>query len=206
MTLIRSYQPYLNKKTVKTGVPVVGGAVGQLMASTNQLSKCKVLNRTHISLLYEYFGLNGQALEVDVFGFSFTQADPLNFFIPTSPEATHLAIIFRYYGQSNSDKNIDNVDIKVELFDSSSTLIDIGMDFDYASHLQLSGSGLFAINVQESFTGADQYEPPSGGYSARTTPRPLYIPSANRGENLLIKVTSPYMNFTGLDVLELVVA
>jgi len=204
MTLIRSYQPYLSKKAVKTGVPVVGGAISQLMSSTTQLDKCKVLNRTHISLLYEYFNFLGTNIEVDVYGYSFGQSDPLNFFIPTSPEASHLAIILRYYGQSNSDKNIDTANVRVELYDSSSTLIDIGMDFNHADHLQLTGSGLFAINIQEAFTGADQYEPPSGGYLSRTSPRPLFIPSANRGENLLIKITSDYCNFAGLDILELV--
>ena len=54
MTLIKRFQPYIDKKAVKTGVPVMGGVMTQAMASTNMLDKVKVLNRTHTSVFYNY--------------------------------------------------------------------------------------------------------------------------------------------------------
>jgi hypothetical protein len=210
MTLIRSYQPYIDKKAVKTGVPVMGGVVSQMMASTTMLDKIKVLNRTHVNIMYNYLfrdlsGLIG--VQSDIMTYSFTQSDPLHLFIPTSPEATHLAMIIKYYNTVNSEKNLTSASLRVEAFviSPSTTKIDEGFEMTHGSHLQLNGSGLYAVHTLEAFTGAEQFEPPSGGYTAATGPRPLYIPSAHRGKNIHIKMTAEYLNFAGVDVLELAV-
>lgn len=209
MTLIKRYQPYIDKKAVKTGVPVMGGVIGQAMASVNMLDKVKVLNRTHINVLYNYkyrdlTGLIG--VESDIMTYFFTQSDPLNLFIPTSPEATHLAMIIKYYNTVNSEKNLSSASLRVEAYVTSPSLtkIDEGFEMNHGAHLQLNGSGIYAIHTLDAFTGAEQFEPPTGGYTAATPPRPLYIPAAHRGKNIYIKMTAEYLNFAGVDILELI--
>ena len=47
-----------------------------------------------------------------------------------------------------------------------------------------------AVQVNRTNTGARLYTFPSGGLSGPTPPRPLYIPPANRGDELAIRVTA----------------
>ncbi len=211
MTLIKRFQPYIDKKAVKTGVPVMGGVMTQAMASTNMLDKVKVLNRTHTSVFYNYTvysDLNNTFIptESDILSYSFSQADPLHLFIPTSPEATHLAMIIKYYNVVNSDKNQTNAELRVEAFVNTpfSTKIDEGFKLEHGNHISLNSSGLFTLNTLEAFTGADKFEPPSGGYTSPTAPRPIYIPSTHRGKNIHLRLTAEYLNFGAVDVLELI--
>ena len=206
MSVIRSFQPYIDNKACKTGVPVMAGVINQMMASTAQLDKVKVLNRTHVTTLYNYIDYGGNSTQSDISGFNFTQVDPLRVFISTSPIATHIAFIIKYYNVVSDIKNLTNAVLSVEAFSSSGALIDIGMEFKWGEHLSFEGVGLFTLNTVEAFSSADQYEPPSGGYSARTSPRPIYIPPANRGQNMYIKFTNPYIVLAGVDLLELVVS
>lgn len=204
MTVIRSYQPYVNNKTCKTGVPVMAGILNQMMASTTQLDKVKVLNRTHVTTLYNYVDYGGNSVESDITGFNFSSTDPLYVFVPTSPEVSHIALIIKYYTVVTDIKSLQSSQLTVQAFDSAGSSIDIGMDFKWGEHLTFEGAGLFTLNTVEAFTGTEQYEPPSGGYLSRTTPRPIYVPSANRGNNIYIKFTNPYIVIAGVDILELV--
>lgn len=211
MTLIKRFQPYIDKKAVKTGVPVMGGVLTQAMASTNMLDKVKILNRTHSNVFYNYFIYSEVIgsfipVEADVLSYSFSQADPLHLFIPTSPEATHLAMIIKYYNTVNSEKNQVNAELRVEAFVTtpSSTKIDEGFKFEWGNHISLNASGLYTLNTLEAFTGADKFEPPSGGYTSPTAPRPIYIPPSHRGKNIHIRLTAQYLNFGAVDVLELI--
>ena len=206
MTVIRSFQPYVDNKACKTGVPVMGGVLNQMMASTTQLDKVKVLNRTHASHLFNFVDYGGNAVESDLLFFNFTTLDPLRVFIPTSPEATHIALIIKYFNVPTDIKNLTNSNLIVEAYSPSTGLIDIGMEFKWGEHLEFNSVGLFTLRSVETFSSADQYDPPSGGYSARTNPRPIYIPPANRGENIYIKFTNPYIVLAGVDLLELVVS
>jgi hypothetical protein len=84
-------------------------------------------------------------------------------------------------------------EILCELYEISggavSTKIDEGILFTSPEHLERisgrNGIGYFRAN-----TGGRPYVFPSAGISAPTIPRPLYIPSANRGDELVVRVTA----------------
>lgn len=209
MTLVKSYQPTISKNTVKTGVPVSAGILNQMMAGTSMISKVKVLNRTHTSILYNYIGIGGSVARADLIPLTFTSStDPFYIMIPTSPEASHLALIIRYYNTVITPSSIPTADISVEAYviDPSFTQIDVGFNFESGGQIQVDGSGNYAFSTTDAYTGADTFEPPSGGYTTQTTPRPIYIPSAHRGKSIVIKIESSEVAFVGFDVLELLVS
>ena len=84
-------------------------------------------------------------------------------------------------------------EILIELYEVSAgavgSKIDEGVLFTSPEHLQRASDGR-GINFFRVNTGASPYVFPSGGISAPTIPRPLYIPSANRGDELVVRVTA----------------
>ena len=65
--------------------------------------------------------------------------------------------------------------------------IDEGIKFTSPDYLERDSDGR-SVNAFKTSTGARPYVFPSGGLSAPTLPRPLYIPSANRGDELIVRI------------------
>jgi hypothetical protein len=65
--------------------------------------------------------------------------------------------------------------------------IDEGIKFTSPDYLQRDSDGQ-SVGAFKTSTGARPYVFPSGGLSAPTLPRPLYIPSANRGDELVVRI------------------
>lgn len=84
-----------------------------------------------------------------------------------------------------------NPSILIELYEITGgavgTKIDEGINFTSPDYLQRLSDGE-TVGAFRASTGARPYVFPSGGLSAPTLPRPLYIPSANRGETLIVRV------------------
>ena len=94
------------------------------------------------------------------------------------------------YGPSK-DQTFDP-SILVELYEITGgavgSKIDEGIQFTSPDYLQRDSDGE-TVGAFRASTGARPYVFPSGGLSAPTLPRPLYIPSANRGDELIVRVT-----------------
>jgi hypothetical protein len=177
------------------GTIVMGAAVSQMALALKQLTNVKfraagyypIGRSTWHPVLGQYIKANywwgtgslakGDTDEHDLFYFS----------QPTS-EWIGLELV---YGPS-ADLTTEP-QILVELYEISGgaigTKIDEGILFTTPGYLQRSNNGE-SVGAFRTNTGGRPYTFPSGGISAPTLPRPLYVPSANRGDELVIKITA----------------
>jgi hypothetical protein len=111
----------------------------------------------------------------------------------SQPTSQWIGVEVLYGLRTANTSDLSNPSILLELYEISGgsvgTKIDEGCQFIYPTHLQASARG-DAVQVNRSNTGARLYTFPSGGLSAPTPPRPLYIPPANRGDELVLRVTA----------------
>ena len=116
-----------------------------------------------------------------------------DFFYFSQPTSQWIGVEVLYGLRTANTSDLSNPGILLELYEISGgsvgTKIDEGCQFIYPTHLQASARG-DAVQVNRSNTGARLYTFPSGGLSAPTPPRPLYIPPANRGDELVLRVTA----------------
>lgn len=177
------------------GTIVLGSPVAQMALALKQLTNVKfraagyypigrstwhpVLN-AYVEASY-YLGVGhltkGQTDEHDLFYFS-------------QPTSEWIGIELVYGPTQRTD--VEPL-ILVELYEISGgavgTKIDQGILFTTPEYLQrtFTGEALGSYRVN---TGGRPYVFPSGGISAPTLPRPLYVPSANRGDELVIRITA----------------
>lgn len=195
MTTPTNFQRMPGEQGCYNGRLVMGSGVAQMALALKQLTNVKfraagyypVGRSTWHPVLGQYIKANywwgsgsiskGATDEHDLFYFS----------QPTS-EWIGLEIV---YGPS-AELDVEP-EILCELYEISGgavgTKIDEGILFTSPDHLQRDSDGqsvgAFRVN-----TGARPYVFPSAGISAPTIPRPLYIPSANRGDELVVRVTA----------------
>lgn len=121
------------------------------------------------------------------------QTDEFDFFYFSLPTSEWIGVEIIYGAASTNPDALNGPNVLLELYEISGgaigTKIDEGCIFTYPNQIQVTRrANLTGINKVN--TGSRLYTFPSGGISAPTFPRPLYIPPANRGDELAVKVTA----------------
>lgn len=195
-----NFQPLPSARSAYNGVVTLGAPVAQMAMALKQLNQVKfrsagyyhvghstwtdysLLNYTKGAYEKNWIGSpsKGATEEYDLFYFS-------------QPTSQWIGVEVIYGLRTANTSDLSNPSILLELYEISggavATKIDEGCQFIYPTNLQASARG-DAVQVNRSNTGARLYTFPSGGLSAPTPPRPLYIPPANRGDELVLRVTA----------------
>lgn len=172
------------------GVVVMGAVVGQIASALAQLSNVKALGEAHYQVSHTLYGKNGYGSTVggtisaevlDVY-----KSDrEYHFLYQSTPLSTRLAVLFKYSAYENASVT-PYVKIRIRSTSGNSysgTILDEGIQFDSGLHLQDDRESL---EVRTAFTGCELIDAPTN--TSFEPPRPLYVPSANRGELLNIEV------------------
>ena len=173
------------------GQIVMGTTLGQISNGLAQISNVKALAEAHYQVSHSRYGINGfgsaigGTTQVEVLN-AYKSDREYNFLYQSTHLSHQLAIIIRY--NAYDDNTSLTPDLKIRLRDTASnsyagTLLDYGIRFQDGLHLQTNPDDLQSRQI---FTGCQTIAAPSG--SAYDFPRPLYVPSANRGELLNIQV------------------
>jgi hypothetical protein len=189
MLIPTSFQPLTSEESVYMGVTVMGGVVSQFAQALAQMSHCKFLGFANYTIakptqspLFSnvYLSTNWSGLPKGL--------NKLNkyysFLYGSTPLSEWIGVIFQYVATKESSTNSPIITFRIK--DLSGTLLSKSVRFTYSQHLNMSIDG----NIDRPYTattGATFYDPPSGT-SGFDTPRPLYIPSANRGDMILLEV------------------
>ncbi len=165
---------------------VFGGTVGQMANALAQLTNCKFLGEAHYHIGQQVLPAIGGMIN---FGYgisgSITSSNTYNILYQSTALSSHLAIIVQYRA---SNFELGSVYLNVSLRNTASnsytgTILDYGMRFLEGVDLENTRDELSVA-----FTGTTQIEAPTN--TTPEGPRPLFVPSANRGELLNIVVES----------------
>jgi len=164
-----------------------GGTVSQLSSAISQLSNCKFLNQAHYHLGQQVKPAIGGMIGFGVGPSGSVKTNRIyNFLYQTSPLSSHLALIIQYRA-SNFESTTVFIDVDLRATGSNSytgTMLDYGIRFEEGIDLEHDSD-----NLSQAFTGGELVSAPTN--TTAEPPRPLYVPSANRGElvNLVIETS-----------------
>lgn len=163
-----------------------GGTVSQLSSAIAQLSNCKFLGQAHYHVGQEVLpGIGGMInFGTGTSGTVKTTAT-YNFLYQTTPLSSHLALLIQYRA-SNFESTTVFIDADLRGTGSNSytgTVLDHGIRFEEGVDLVHDRDDL-----STAFTGGELISQPTN--TTAVPPRPLFVPSANRGElvNIVIEV------------------
>ena len=191
--------------------PVSGGGASALMAQVVQEASVRGLARAHYPITR---GVFWDTYNIETMPAAYVDSGATHdLFLQTSGHAAHIAMIIRYavYGGEPVKGSSPTIDVDLRNI-TGATVYDIGCQYTQNNGLEYDGN--FALNLGTALLGIDYqpneatsgahplHEPPSGGYTAATAPRPLYIPSAQRGDLLMIRVASSQCTVVHVDLLE----
>ncbi len=189
MLVPTSFQPITSEESVYMGVTVMGGVVSQFAQALVQMSHCKFLGFANYTIAKPtqspdftnvYFFTNWSGLPKGLNKTNKYNSVPYGL----NPLSEWIGVIFQYVATKESSTNSPVITFRIK--NLSGTLLSKSVRFTYSSHLNMTIDG----DIDRPYTattGATFYDPPSGT-SGFDTPRPLYIPSANRGDMLLLEV------------------
>ena len=165
-----------------------GGTVSQLSSAMAQLSNCKFLGQAHYHLGQVVLSGVGGMINFGT-GTSGTvkTSRTYNFLYQTTPLSSHLALLIQY--RASSFDFASSVFVDVDLRDTASnsytgTVLDHGIRFEEGVDLVHDRD-----NLSTAFTGGELISAPTN--TSAVPPRPLYVPTANRGEvvNVIIETS-----------------
>ena len=110
-----------------------------------------------------------------------------------------VGLIFQYVATKESSTNSPN--IRFRFTDLSGTVLSKAVLFQYPQHLQMAQNAVLD-GAYTTSSGAIFYDPPTGT-TGTDDPRPLYIPSANRGDMLILEVRVEDCDIVQLDIFDL---
>jgi hypothetical protein len=177
---------------------IFGSTVGDMAGALAQLSNCKFLGQAHYHI--------GKKAGVSNGGYSGPNNANLkrtynyNLLYQSTPLSSHLAIMITCRAFSNP--TITTL-VDVELRDTASnsytgTVLDYGIRFNHGA--ELTGLSNDIVNV---FSGTQLVDAPTN--TTPDLPRPLYVPSANRGELLNINFDFLYVQPFMIHIYDLLV-
>ena len=175
-----------NKESCYNNQIVFGGTVGQLASGLAQLSNCKFLGEAHYHIGQQILpGIGGMIN----FGYGISGTTKANYtynlLYQSLPLSSHLAIIIMYRA-SNFESTTVKIDVELRATFSNSytgAILDYGMRFEEGVDLDHDRD-----NLSMAFSGTTLINQPSN--TTPEPPRPLFVPSANRGQLLNVKVTT----------------
>jgi len=195
MLIPSAFQQLPSTQGCFNGRLLFGGAVSQMASALAQMTRAKALSEAHYHV--------GSSVTTAVKGrdrlgpIEKTGQDTLNFLHQTTPITSHLGIILQY--QSVNFRNTTAF-IDVELRDTASdsytgTVLDVGVRF---SEIELEG---VVQQLLTATTGAQLISAPSN--PTPDAPRPLYVPSANRGDLLNVVITTDQVKLHTVHIYDL---
>jgi len=193
-----NFQPMPLSQSCFNGVVTMGAPVAQMALTLKQLNQVKFRSAGYYhvgrstwqdwnSINYAKGATFGGYQNIPTKGY----LDEFDLFYFSLPTSQWIGIEIIYGAASSNPTSLDGPYILADLYEISggaiSTKIDEGILFTYPEQLQILErgqlTGLARVN-----TGSRLYDFPSGGLSAPTFPRPLYIPPSNRGDELVVKI------------------
>ena len=186
MLIPSAFRKLPNEAGCYNGQLVMGGNVAQMASALAQLSHCKFLGEAHYHIGQQILpGIGGMIS----FGYGISGTIKANynynFLYQSSPLSSHLAIII-FYRASNFESTTVKIDIELRATFSNSytgAVLDYGIRFEEGVDLDHDRD-----NLSMAFSGTTLIDQPSN--TTPEPPRPLFVPSANRGELLNVKVTT----------------
>jgi len=194
-----NFQPLPSVQACHNGVITMGAPVAQMAMSLKNLNQVKFRSAGfyHVghSTFYSQFTTYKKAAiyRGSVLGPTKGQTEDFDFFYFSLPTSEWIGVEIIYGASHINPDALNGPNILVELYEISGgsigSKIDEGCIFTYPNQIQIAErSELTGVNRVN--TGSRLYTFPSGGLSAPTFPRPLYIPPANRGDELAVRVTA----------------
>lgn len=179
------------------GQMMFGGAVAQMASATAQLTRVKFLGEAHYYVGREVLAARGgrtRVVEPNVF----KATTATNYLYQSTPLSSHLGILIQYVS-ANFFAGFD-VSVDIELRDTASnsytgTILDVGCSF---TEVDLESD---PNDMKIAFTGAQLIEAPTNVIPE--PPRPIYVPSANRGELLNLVLTTNNMVILGVHIYDI---
>jgi len=183
------------------GEVVMGGTVSQLAMGLAQLSHCKFLGEAHYQVSHSTYGPWSTIYETGTRLHNYAQirseykGREYNFLYKSTALSEKVACLFSYAGEQGADDPSVTIEVRSTSSNSySGTVLDYGCKF-----LNLDTQGYSFSTDSFAFTGTTlDYEPSNS--SPDLIVRPLFVPSANRGELLNIKVTVTDVALSGFHI------
>jgi hypothetical protein len=183
------------------GEVVMGGTVSQLAMGLAQLSHCKFLGEAHYQVSHSTYGPWSTIYETGTRLHNYAQirseykGREYNFLYKSTALSQKVACLFSYAGEQGADDPSVTIEVRSTSSNSySGTVLDYGCKF-----LNLDTQGYSFSTDSFAFTGTTlDYEPSNS--SPDLIVRPLFVPSANRGELLNIKVTVTDVALSGFHI------
>ncbi len=187
MLVPTSFQPLTSEESVFMGVTVMGGVVNQFTQAMVQMSHCKFLGFANYTIAKPTDGFFGTFIDTNWSGIA-TGLNKTNkfysFLYGSTPISEWIGVVFQYAATKASSNNSPRITFRIK--DLSGTILSKAVLFTYPAFLEMTIDGTIDTPFTAS-TGGTFYDPPSGT-SGTDDPRPLYIPSSNRGDMLLFEV------------------
>lgn len=195
MLIPSAFQQLPSTQGCFNGRLLFGGTVSQMASALAQMTRAKALSEAHYHV--------GSSVTSAVKGrdrlgpIEKSGQDTLNFLHQTTPVTSHLGVILQY--QSINFRNATAL-IDIELRDTASnsytgTVLDVGVRF---SEIELEG---LVQRLLTATTGAQLIDAPSN--PTPDAPRPLYVPSANRGDLLNVVITTDQVKLHSVHIYDL---
>ncbi len=196
MLIPSAFQQLPSPQGCFNGRLLFGGAVSQMASALAQMTRAKALSEAHYHIgqsVIDAVGGRKSLGEVEKTG-----QDTFNFLHQPTPASSHLAVIIQY--QSKNFRDATTAFIDVELRDTTGnsytgTVLDVGIRF---SEVELEGVAQ-VLNVAS--TGAELIVSPTN--TSADSPRPLFIPTANRGELLNVKIVTDQIELQSVHIYDL---
>jgi len=196
MLIPSSFQLLPSPQGCFNGRLLFGGAVSQMASALAQITRAKALSEAHYHM--------GQSVVDAVGGRRFlgplekAGQDTFSFLHQPTPASSHLAVIIQYQARNFTFATTAFIDI--ELRDTAGNsytgaVLDVGVRF---SQIELEGVSRVVSVVS---TGAEQISAPTN--PTADAPRPLFIPTANRGELLNIKIVTDQIQLESVHIYDL---
>ena len=210
MLIPSAYRTMPNAAGCHNGQVVMGGNVAQMSAALGQLSHCKFLGEAHYQISHSTYSTQwgseqfGARLATGTKVLKSYSSYEYNFLYQSTPLSERLAILFVY----GSDYQAAAVSTIIKLLDTagnsySGTVLDHGMQFTAPEHLDAYDVpfGDAISPDQWAFSGTRPIPAPIN--TSPETPRPLYVPSVNRGQLLNIQFVISSMSLTAVHIYDL---
>ena len=210
MLIPSAYRTMPNAAGCHNGQIVMGGSVAQMSSALGQLSHCKFLGEAHYQISHSTYSTQwgseqfGARLATATRVLKVYSSYEYNFLYQSTPLSERLAVLFVY----GSDYRTAAVIAQIKLLDTAAnsytgTVLDHGVEFTAPEHLDAFDVPFGdAISPDAwAFTGTRPIAAPTN--TSPESPRPLYVPSANRGQLLNIKMTISSMSLTAVHIYDL---
>jgi len=191
MLIPTSFNRLPSNEGCHNGQIVMGTTLGQISNGLAQVSNVKALGEAHYQVSHSLYGNNGFGSliggtnQVEVLS-TYKVDREYNFLYQSTHLSNQLAVLIKYNAY---DENTSlTPDLKIVLRDTASnsysgTILDNGVRFQVGLHLQTNYQDL---NARQIFTGCQQIDAPTS--ASYDFPRPLFVPSGNRGDLLNVQV------------------